>query len=116
MEYLILGPLEVRDGVRAVSVRRKKSRATLAVLLLRSGEFVSTDVLIEEIWGAAPPKTARDALHNCVHQLRRELGDDVIVRRDSSYLLRIEPDQLDLARFERLVAEARETRPADERA
>jgi DNA-binding SARP family transcriptional activator len=115
MEFLILGPFEVRDGDRIVTVRRKKSRALLALLLLRPGEVVSTDVLIEELW-ATPPKTARDALHNCVSQLRWELGDGVIVTRDSAYSLRIEPDQLDLARFERLVAEARRSESADERA
>jgi DNA-binding SARP family transcriptional activator/tetratricopeptide (TPR) repeat protein len=115
MEYLILGPLEVRDGERAVTVRQKKSRALLALLLLRAGEVVSTDALIEEIW-ATPPRTARQALHNCVAQLRRELGDHVIERRDAAYLLRIDPSQLDLARFKRLVTEARETESPEQRA
>jgi DNA-binding SARP family transcriptional activator len=116
MEYLILGPLEVRDGERAVAVRRKKHRALLALLLLRAGEVLSADVLIEELWGAKPPRTAREALHNYVSQLRKEFGDDVIETRGPSYLLQIDPDQLDLVRFERLVAEAREIDSAEKRA
>ena len=115
MEYLILGPVEVRNGERVVTIRQRRSRALLAFLLLRAGEVVSTDVLIEGIW-ATPPRTARQGLHNCVAQLRSELGDHVIERRDAAYLLRIEPGQLDLARFERLVAEARETESAEKRA
>jgi DNA-binding SARP family transcriptional activator len=116
VEYRILGPLEVRDGERVVTLRRKKHRALLALLLLRVGELVSVDVLIEELWGAKPPRTAREALHNYVSQLRRELGDDVIETRGPSYLLHIDPQQLDLVRFERLVAEARETDSAEKRA
>ena len=114
MEYLILGPVEVRNGERVVTIQRR-SRALLALLLLRAGEVVSTDVLIEGIW-ATPPRTARQGLHNCVAQLRSELGDHVIEMRDAAYLLRIEPGQLDLARFERLVAEARETESPEKRA
>jgi DNA-binding SARP family transcriptional activator len=115
MDYRILGPFEVLDGERVVPLRRKKQRALLALLLLHAGEAVSTDALIEEIW-ANPPKTAREALHNNVSQLRKELGDDVIERRDHGYLLRIHPDELDLARFERLVADARRADSAEERA
>ena len=116
LEFLILGPVEVRAGERTINVRRRQSRAILALLLLHAGEVVATDVLIDEIWGETPPKHARAALHNCVSQLRRELGEGVIVARDAAYILHVDPDQLDLARFERLVAEARGSRSAEERA
>ena len=116
LEFLILGPVEVRAGERTINVRRRQSRAILALLLLHAGEVVATDVLIDEIWGETAPKHARAALHNCVSQLRRELGEGVIVARDAAYILHVDPDQLDLARFERLVAEARGSRSAEERA
>jgi DNA-binding SARP family transcriptional activator len=116
MEYLILGPLEVRDGELTIAVRRRRQRALLALLLLRAGEVVAADVLIEEIWAPKPPRAARAALHNNVSQLRRVLGDDVIERRDPGYVLRIDPSQLDLVRFERLVADARETDSVEVRA
>jgi DNA-binding SARP family transcriptional activator len=116
MEYLILGPFEVRDSERVVTLRRKKHRALLALLLLRAGEIVSADVAIEELWGAKPPRTAREALHNYVSQLRKELGDDVIETRGASYRLHVEPGDVDLVRFERLLAEARKTDSAERRA
>jgi DNA-binding SARP family transcriptional activator len=116
MEFLILGPLEVRDGERVIAVKRRRQRALLALLLLRAGEVVPADVLIEEIWAPKPPRAARAALHNNVSQLRRELGDEVIERRAPGYVLQIDPGQLDLVRFEQLVADARETDSAEKRA
>jgi DNA-binding SARP family transcriptional activator len=107
LEFRILGPLEVVADGEAVSLPRKKQRALLALLLLRAGEAVSTDELIEELWAGKPPVTARDALQNYVSQLRKALGPEVIVTRDPGYLLEATAEQTDLGRFERLVAEAR---------
>jgi DNA-binding SARP family transcriptional activator len=116
VDFLLLGPLEVRDGGRVVALSRKKHRGLLALLLLRAGELVSADALIEELWGARPPKTAREALHNYVSHLRKELGAELIETREPGYVLHVEPDQLDLLRFERLVAEARDADSAADRA
>src|SRR5262249_7201209 len=79
----------------------------LATLLLRAGEPVSADRLIEDLWGESPPRTAKDALQNYVSLLRKALGQDVLVTRDGGYLLDVSPDQIDAARFERLTADAR---------
>jgi DNA-binding SARP family transcriptional activator/tetratricopeptide (TPR) repeat protein len=116
VEFLLLGSLEVRDGKRVVPLPRKKHRGLLALLLLRAGEVVSADVLIEELWGARPPKTAREALHNYVSQLRKELGAELIETREPGYVLHVEADQVDLLRFERLTAEARGAGSAEDRA
>ena len=62
MEFRILGPLEVLDDGRQVELPRLKERVVLAVLLLHANEFVSRDRLIDELWGEAPPPTARKAL------------------------------------------------------
>jgi len=115
MDFRILGPLEVCDGERFVPLRRRKHRALLALLLLRAGEPISTEVLVEELWGSNPPRTAREALHNYVSQLRRELGAEVLQTRDQAYVLAVEPEQVDALRFQRLVAEARAAQSADER-
>src|SRR5262249_33284053 len=65
-------------------------------------EVVSTDRLVDELWGAGPPKTALNTIQYYVSQLRKTLGADRIVTRPPGYLIRIEPEELDLARFERL--------------
>ena len=114
----MLGPFEVRDGDRVVPLPRKKHRALLALLLLRAGEVVSADQVVEELWGSNPPKTALGALHNYVSQLRKTLGVEVIETHGRGYVAHVDVDRLDAARFERLTSEARtaastETRASD---
>ena len=87
-------------------------RALLAILLLRAGEPVSRDRLIEDLWDGRPPATAAKVLQTYVSQLRKALGNQVIVTRPAGYELVVEPDGLDLHRFERLVSEARGNDPA----
>ena len=74
LEFRLLGPLEVRDGERALPVPRQKQRALLATLLLRAGQPVSKERLVEDLWGREPPKMANGALENYVSQLRKLLG------------------------------------------
>jgi DNA-binding SARP family transcriptional activator len=107
VDFRILGPLEVRDRGRPVQLRRRKPRALLALLLLRPGEPVSSDALIDALWGEQPPRTARAALQNYVAQLRRALGPGVLVSHRGGYLLDVSSEQIDLGRFERLTGEGR---------
>jgi DNA-binding SARP family transcriptional activator len=114
MQFRILGPLEVHDQRgRALDLTRKQ-RALLASLLLHANETVSTDKLIEHVWGAEPPDTAAKALQVYVSQLRRLLDPDrtarngVLVTRPRGYALVLGPHELDLHTFERLRREARE--------
>jgi len=106
LTFGVLGPLEALDGGRVIELPRRKHRALLSVLLLGVGERISSDRLIEDLWGETPPRTARDALQNYVSLLRRELGADLVVTTDGGYALEIEPNQLDLCRFQRWCAEA----------
>ncbi len=106
MVIRILGPLEVSDGGRIVELGAGRQRALLALLALHSPEIVATDRLIEELWGGSPPPTAAKALQNLVSQLRRSLGADAIATRPPGYGLRLDADDLDARRFERLAAEA----------
>lgn len=105
MEFRILGPLEVVAEGRAVSLGGTRQRALLAVLLTRANQVVSTERLIDELWGERPPKEARNTVQFYVSQLRKVLGADRIETRAPGYAIRIERDELDLHRFERLVAE-----------
>ena len=94
----------------------RKQRALLALLLLRANEAVSTERLVDELWGEHPPRTATTSLQNAVSQLRKLLGPDVLMTRPPGYVLEVDRDQLDLARFERLVARGARGRAARARA
>lgn len=108
-EFRLLGPLEVWRGGAQVAVRGPKLRSLLAMLLLHAGEAVSTDRLIDALWGEQPPAAAANALHARVASLRRALGVDaqtVLQTRSPGYVLSVEEDAIDIACFERLVASA----------
>jgi DNA-binding SARP family transcriptional activator len=110
MEFRILGPLEVVDGERPLRVAGTKQRAVLALLLLHANEVVSSDRLIDEVWGEEPPGTGANALQARVSQLRKALApaaDDILVTRAPGYLLRVDSGELDAERFERLADEGR---------
>ncbi len=112
MEFRLLGPLEVAGTDGALELGGTKQRALLAMLLLHAGEVVSSDRLIDTLWGASPPITAGKSVQVYVSRLRKALADeDRLVTRPPGYVLYVEPDELDLARFEQLVAEAREAPP-----
>ena len=114
LDFCILGPLEVFDDGRAVPLGRAKQRALLGLLLLHPNETLSTDRLIDELWGERPPASAGNALHARVSRLRRALAGhngsasaELVVTREHGYELRLDPERLDSHRFERLVAEGR---------
>jgi DNA-binding SARP family transcriptional activator/tetratricopeptide (TPR) repeat protein len=113
MEFRILGPLEVVKDGRAVPLDRRRLRALLAFLLLHANELVSSDRLIDEVWGPDPPKTAGASLQNYVSRLRKAIGTEAIVSQPPGYVLRIDPERFDLARFERLTTEARGAEPRE---
>src|SRR5215208_5067335 len=113
MEFRILGPLEVLEEGRPFALGGAKQRALLAVLLLRANEVVSRDRLIDELWGGEPPDTAHTALQVYVSQLRKLLGHETIVTQTPGYLIQVSDGELDLHRFEWLVATARAEEPAE---
>ena len=113
MEFRILGPLQVLEEGRALPLGGAKQRALLALLLLDPNRVVSRDRLIDELWGAAPPATAQTALQVYVSQLRKALGRDLILTQPPGYLIRVGDGELDLHRFEWLVAAARAEEPAE---
>jgi len=116
MEFRLLGPLEVVDDGRAVAVERQRARAVLAFLLLHANEPVSAELLIDEVWGPEPPKSAAASLQNYVSHLRKALGREVLATEAGGYVLRVDPERFDVARFERLVADARRAAEPRDRA
>ena len=112
--FRILGPLEVAaDDGTPISLGGTKQRAVLAVLLLRAGEVVSTDFLTAALWGDSAPRTATTSLQNLISALRKQLGADTVVTRPPGYKLEVDPDRVDLYRFEHLVQEAAGREPEE---
>ena len=112
MEFRVLGRLEVEANGVDVTPRRPKQRTLLALLLLRAGDVVSADELVEALWEGQPPETAQTALHGHVSALRKQLGRERIETRPPGYVLHLAAnDELDVYRLERLVEEARAADP-----
>jgi YVTN family beta-propeller protein len=105
LEFRILGPFEVVDADRPLSLGGPRQRALLAILLLHRGHVVSSDRLIDELWGERAPATAAKTLQGYVSHLRKALGDGVLLTRGGGYTLLAE--RVDADRFEALVEEAR---------
>ena len=109
MEIRVLGPVEIEVGGRPVALGAPKQRAVLSLLALQASSTVSIDRLIEGLWGEEPPATAAKMVQLYVSQLRRLVAEDdgaQIVTHGRGYELRLDPEAVDAARFERLVTEA----------
>jgi DNA-binding SARP family transcriptional activator/tetratricopeptide (TPR) repeat protein len=114
MDFRILGPLEVLDEGRAITLGGSRQRALLALLLLHANETLTTDRLIDELWGEREPGNAAKTVQMQVSRLRKALGDEagqgsasLLLTRERGYELRLDPNRVDAHRFERLVAEGR---------
>ena len=107
-EFGILGPLEVWRSGRAVPLGGPRQRAVLALLLLEANRVVSLDRLAEDIWGGDPPEGWVTTVQIYVSHLRQALepgrargaAGEVLVTRNPGYLLRVDREQLDAARFQ----------------
>jgi DNA-binding SARP family transcriptional activator len=114
-EFCLLGPLLVRRGGAVVPVAAGKQRVLLAALLLSANQVVSLGELDALLWGRAPPASARATLQNYVKRLRQALagtGGSRIRTLPHGYLITVDPDELDVHRFEALQGMARQA--ADE--
>ncbi|MDB1088698.1 BTAD domain-containing putative transcriptional regulator [Streptomyces sp. ACA25] len=109
MDIRLLGPLQVRvDDGSPVPVTAPMLRATLAALALRPGQVLSVDELSEQLWGTAPPPSARATLRNYVMRLRKVIGGDRLRTESGGYQLALDRAETDVGRFQRELARARE--------
>ena len=112
-DFRLLGPLEAyRDGER-LRLGGPKQRALLALLLLSPGRVVSTERLVDELWGEEAPRTVIASLQNLVSALRKTLGPDLVQTKPPGYLLAVGPQSTDVGRLERLLDAARNGQAAD---
>ncbi len=115
--FRVLGLLQVR-GREPVVVTARRQQVVLALLLLNGNRVVPLEVLLDALWGATPPATARAQVQTCVSVLRRALAKaglgERISARGSGYCLDLGPGELDLHEFETLVARGRAARRPEE--
>ena len=115
VDFRVLGQLEVDRRGASVALGSFKQRSLLALLLIHANQVVSTDRIIDELWGDQPHADRQNALWVHVSNLRSALEPDrekrsegtLLLTRSPGYMLQVGPDELDSARFERLVAEGR---------
>lgn len=101
----LLGPFQVDDGGgRPVPVPGARGRTLLARLALQAGRPVPVPALIDALWPAGPPRSARNSLQTYVARLRAVLGRaDLIILEPAGYRLAVEPAGVDAHRFEDLL-------------
>jgi DNA-binding SARP family transcriptional activator len=114
IDVRLFGQLEVADGGVALAARGAKQRALLALLALHRGEPVSADRLIDVLWADGQAANPANALQAQIGQLRRTLGAGAIVTTEAGYALAVGPDEVDVVRFEQLVAKGRRLAEAGE--
>ncbi|GAA3297772.1 hypothetical protein GCM10020218_083950 [Dactylosporangium vinaceum] len=118
MHIRLLGPVGIAGGGELRTVAGERRTTVLAVLALAHGEVVSTDRLIDAVWGADPPATAQNTLQQHVSYLRRALGDaGTIAARPPGYVLTVAGggDPTDAARADRLIRATADTDDPRER-
>ncbi|MFJ9541102.1 AfsR/SARP family transcriptional regulator [Streptomyces sp. NPDC101225] len=116
LRLCLSGPVEVLVREAPVDLGPPQRRAVLAALAVDTGRPVPVEVLVDRIWGADPPEGARRALYAHIARIRRlaEALDDggdgrlPVLRRSGGYQLDLDPDRVDLHRFQRLAAQARD--------
>lgn len=112
----VLGPLTVRRAGRPIALGAPKQQQVLAMLLCRANAVTSVDLLLDAVWGATPPRTARKNLQVYIVGLRKLLGSPQRISHCADgYLLRADPAELDLLRFEELLRHAQATGDSTER-
>ena len=103
MEVRLLGPVEVADGDRTVTIAARKQRALLAALALQAGRVASVDALVDQLW-EKPPASAPHAIQVYVSALRGTLpGAERLRQQAPGYVLDVPPGNVDALRFARLV-------------
>src|SRR5271166_5759031 len=107
MRVRLFGELEAVAAGVPVPVRGAKQRALLALLALRPGQPVSADRLIDVLWGDGQAANPANALQAQIGQLRRTLGPAAILTTEAGYALDAGPEDVDVVRFEQLVAQGR---------
>ncbi|WP_018349238.1 AfsR/SARP family transcriptional regulator [Longispora albida] len=111
MRFSLLGPVEISDGNRTLTLPRSLRRGLLAFLVLNAGRPVSLAAITEALWGGSPPGTARAQVHSGIYAIRQQLAeldaDHLLTGGQNGYVLDTSTAAVDLSTFEDLVGQAR---------
>ncbi|WP_214326133.1 BTAD domain-containing putative transcriptional regulator [Nonomuraea sediminis] len=107
MRVEILGPTRALGAGGEAVLGGPRVRALLTLLALHAGRIVTTEQLIDGLYGEHPPEAAANALQSQVSRLRRALGRDLVEFHPGGYRLALAEDEVDAHRFERLAAAGR---------
>ena len=102
-----MGPLEVEEGAGRLAIGSRRERALLTLLAVRAPRAASMSEIVDGLWGEDPPRTAHKAVQTAIVNLRRKLVEPVIVTTADGYLLDIRASDVDMHRFEQLIASSR---------
>jgi len=108
MQVRLLGPFQVEDTGRRITIGGVRQRAVLADLVLHASEVVPSEQLLVDLWGEDAPPSAANALQAAISRLRRVLPPGRLITTAPGYSLRIFPAELDVRQFEQLIAEGRD--------
>src|SRR6201996_494823 len=108
MQIRLLGPFQLEDGGRPITVGGVRQRAVLADLVLNANEVIPSEQLLVKLWGEDSPPSAANALQAAISRLRRVLPEGRLITTARGYMLRLFPAELDAAQFEQLVFEGRD--------
>jgi DNA-binding SARP family transcriptional activator len=108
MQVRILGPFQLEEGGRRITIGGVRQRSVLANLVLHANEVVPSEQLLVDLWGEDSPPSAANALQAAISRLRRALPPGRLITRDPGYALRVFPEELDVKRFEQLISEGRD--------
>jgi DNA-binding SARP family transcriptional activator len=105
----ILGQVSICAGTARANANGSKMWTVATMLASHPNTFVSIDRLVDEVWEHDPPVSAVANIRTYVSGLRRVLGpaSGRISGQRTGYRLELEPSELDLSQFERLVGEGR---------
>ena len=108
MHIRILGPFQVEEGGRRITIGGLRQRAVLASLVLHANEVVPSEQLLVELWGEDSTPSAGNALQAAISRVRRTLPPGRLITQAPGYLLRVFREEVDVSQFEQLVSEGRE--------
>jgi DNA-binding SARP family transcriptional activator/predicted ATPase len=108
MQVRVLGPFQLEEGGRRITIGGLRQRAVLATLVLHANEVVPSEQLLVDLWGEDSPSSAANALQAAISRLRKVLPASRLLTTAPGYMLRVFPAELDVSQFEQLIFEGRD--------